>query len=99
MSNQNVVPVNQVTTELNSSRFGVKRAMRTSFNEIRELIGDFADPDKPLVVDGKVFKGADKYGPAATLALQNKMEQLQNKSTTILSIFDMLLNLERKLGQ
>lgn len=69
-----------------------------SQNQIGELITELGDPDKDLIIDGRRFKGADKFGAAATLALNNKMEQLSSSTTTIISVFSELYRLERQLG-
>ena len=94
-----IVSANEVTSSLLSGRHDVKRALKISFSEIKNIIRDFGDPDRALVIDGKEFKGQDKLGPAATLALESKMEQLQSKSTSMLGIFDAMYKLERKLTQ
>ena len=99
MVNQGVVSVNEVTEGTNNNHVDVKRALKLSFKEIRDLISQFASPNKPLIIDGKEYWGDDKFSPAVLMALQDKMEQLQNRSTTILSIFDILLKLESKLLQ
>ena len=98
-ANRSVVSVNEITRGVNSSHFDIKRAIKMSFSELKMLISDYADPDKALVIDGRQYKGADKNTAAATLALQNKYEQLQNRSSTMLSIFDALFKLQNKLTQ
>lgn len=98
MVNRAIVSTNQITEGINCNHYDVKRAIRFSFNEIQSMIADYADPDKPLIIDGQKFEGKEKYEAAATLTLQNKFEQLQNRSTTILGIFDALFKLQNKLG-
>lgn len=95
---QGVMSPVQVTERLNNVHYDVKKALRVSQDQIRELISDIGDPTKDLVIDGKRYSGADKFGPAATLALNNKMEQLSSSTTTILSVFTELYKLEKSLG-
>jgi len=98
MAYQGVVSPSSVTEELNYVHFDVKKALRASQDQIKQLISDFADPNKDLVIDGKRFSGANKFGPAASLALTNKMEQLSSSTTTILSVFTELYKMEKTLG-
>jgi len=83
--------------DFNNTQFDVKRALRISQQEIKQLISDLGDPNRPLIIDGKKFEGSDKFSTAATLALNNKMESLQNQTTSIISVFSELYKLEKSL--
>ena len=98
MAYQGVVSPSAVTERLNYIHFDVKTALKASQSQITELIDELGDPAKDLVIDGKRYKGADKFGAAATLAVTNKMDQLQNSTTTILSVFTELYKLEKSIG-
>ena len=95
---QGVVSPAQLTVGFNNVHFDAKAALRASQNEIRELISELGDPDKDLIIDGKRYRGAEKFSAAATLALNNKMEQLSSSTTTILSVFSELYKMEKSLG-
>ena len=95
---QPVVPAADVTNELNGGVFDVKKALRISQEDINKLVDEMADSTKDLIIDGRRFSGADKFGSAATLALNNKLEELQNQSTSIVSVFSTLFQLEKTLG-
>lgn len=98
MAYRGVVSPAQLTESFNNVHFDAKTALRASQSQIQELISELGDPDKDLVIDGRRYKGADKFNPAATLALNNKMEQLSSSTTTILSVFTELYRLEKQLG-
>jgi len=98
MAYQGVVSPITVTERLNYVHFDVKTALKSSQTQINVLIDELGDPDKDLIIDGKAYKGADKFSAAATLAVTNKMDQLQNSTTTILSVFTELYKLEKSIG-
>jgi hypothetical protein len=98
MAYQGVISPVQVTEELNYIHFDVKAALRASQSDIRILIDELGDPTKDLIIDGKKYSGADKFGPAASLALTNKLSQLQDTTTSILGVFSELYKLEKSLG-
>ena len=99
MTYQGITAPSSMASELNEEHFDVKKALRISQSDINALVDEMADPNKDLVIDGKRFKGADKTGTAAILALNNKMEQLQNQSSSIVSVFSTLFSLEKSLTQ
>ena len=98
MAYQGVVSPAQLTERLNNVHYDVKTALRASQSQIGELISELGDPDKDLVIDGRRYKGAEKFSAAATLALNNKMEQLSSSTTTIISVFSELYRMEKQLG-
>ena len=95
---QGVVSPAQLTVGFNNVHFDAKAALRASQSQIGELITELGDSNKDLIIDGKRYKGADKFSAAATLALNNKMEQLSSSTTTILSVFSELYKMEKSLG-
>lgn len=95
---QGVISPVQVTEGLNNVHFDVKAAVRASQSEIRILIDELGDPNKDLIVDGKKYSGSEKFGAAASLALTNKMAQLQDTTTSIIGVFSELYKLEKSLG-
>ncbi|MFH1709848.1 MAG: hypothetical protein ABH860_02105 [bacterium] len=98
MAYQGVIAPSQLTERLNYVHFDIKRAMRDSQNQIKQLLADFADPDKDLIVDGVRFTPAQKYGAAASLAISDKMSKLSDTTTTMLSVFTELYKMEKALG-
>lgn len=92
----NVSPA-QVTNQLNNVHYDVKKAIRVTQSEISQLISDMADSTKTfLLVDGrKIFKSD---GVTLQIAITNKMDNLQNQTTTILSVFQQMFALEKSLG-
>lgn len=97
MAYQGLFPTTEVTTEMNNEHFDVKRALRASQDDINTLVDELADPNKDLIIDGRRFSGADKVGPAATLALNNKLQELENQSSSIVSVFSTLFSMEKSL--
>jgi archaellum component FlaF (FlaF/FlaG flagellin family) len=92
----NISPA-QVNAQLNNVHYDVKMALRATQSEITQLISDLGDPDKTTItVDGRVIKKSDTV--TLQLAVSNKLEQLSNQSTTILSVFSELYKLEKSLG-
>ena len=98
MAYQGVVAPSSITERLNYVHFDVKRTLKDSQSQIRQLLSDFADPTKDLVIDGIRFTASQKYGAAASLALTDKMSKLSDTTTTILSVFTELYKLEKSLG-
>ena len=98
MAYQGVVSPSTITQQLNYNRFDVKRTMKEAQGQIRQLLSDFADPTKDLVIDGMRFTASQKYGAAASLALTDRMSKLSDTTTTILSVFTELYKLEKSLG-
>jgi len=98
MAYQGVVSPSEMTAKLNYVHFDIKRTLRDSQAQIRQLISDFADPTKDLVIDGIRFTPSQKYGAAAGMALTDKMSKLSDSTTTILSVFTELYKLEKSLG-
>lgn len=97
MAYQGVVSSAQVTDRLNNVHFDVKAAVRIAQSDIRQLISDMADPAKTfLVVDGRKIYKSD--ATTLQIAVTNKLDELSNQTTTILSVFSELYKLEKSLG-
>ncbi len=97
MAYQGIPSPAAITDELNGARFDVKRAIRVSQAEISQIISDMGDETKTtIVIDGKEIKKSDTI--TLSLAVQNKMDSLQNQTTTILSVFSQLFSMEKSLG-
>lgn len=77
----------------------VKGAVRLSQDEIKSYIRMLADPTAALIIDGVKFEGEDKFNAAATLLLTNKLEQLTNQSSSMISVLSELYKLEKSIGQ
>jgi hypothetical protein len=93
--NGNVPPV-EVNNAVANSNYDVKRAMRISQSEIKTLINDMADPTKlDIIIDGKRYAKSDTI--TLSLALNNKMEALQNQTSSIISVFSELYKLEKSI--
>jgi hypothetical protein len=92
----NVTPV-QITSMLNENSVDPKSALRISQNLINSILKMMSDPNANLVIDGNVFTPAQKFNAAATLLLNNKMEQLSNQTTSITTIFSELYKLEKSI--
>jgi hypothetical protein len=87
----------QITENLNNVHFDVKAALRINQHEISDLLDQMADPNQQsITIDGRVF--ADKSGVAAQIAIENKMSNLSNQTTTILSVFQQMFALEKSIG-
>ena len=97
MAYEGFVPPSTLNDDFNNIKFDVKGALRISQQEIKTLIAELGDPTQALIIDGKKFEGSDKFSTAATLALNNKMESLQNQTTSIISVFSELYKLEKSL--
>jgi hypothetical protein len=92
----NISPV-QITQGLNNVHYDVKRALRVTQADINSLISDMADPDKTsLTIDGRKINKSDTV--TLQLALSNKMNQLENQTTTILSVFTEMYKMEKSIG-
>ena len=92
----NISPV-QVTEELNNVHYDVKKALRITQSEISQLISDMADPNKTTItIDGREIKKTDTV--TMQIAVTNKMDQLSNQTTTILSVFQQMFAMEKSLG-
>lgn len=94
---QGVVSAAQVTNQLNNVHYDVKAALRITQSEISQLISDMADPTKTsIVIDGRTINKSDTA--TLSLAVSNKMDNLQNQTTTILSVFQQMFALEKTIG-
>lgn len=92
----NISPV-QITQGLNNVHYDVKKALRVTQADINSLISDMADPDKTsLTIDGRKINKSDTV--TLQLALSNKMTQLENQTTTILSVFTEMYKMEKSIG-
>jgi hypothetical protein len=91
------VPAIQVTESLNQIHYSPKTALRVSQQDIADLISDMADPNKTsIIIDGREIDKKDTI--TLSLALNDKMERLQNQTTSIISVFSELYKLEKSLG-
>jgi hypothetical protein len=92
----NISPV-QVNQELNNVHYDVKKALRVTQSEVSQLISDMGDPDKTTItIDGREIKKSDTI--TLQIAVTNKMDQLSNQTTTILSVFQQMFAMEKSLG-
>ena len=98
MAYQGVISPSELTAKLNYVHFDVKKALRDSQSQIKQILSDFADPNKDLIIDGMRFPASQKYGAAASLALTDKMAKLSDSTTTILSVFTELYKMEKSLS-
>jgi hypothetical protein len=98
MATNSSVPASAVVQSLNLTTSDPKSAMRLSQNRIKELLNELGDPNKPLNIDGKLFYGTDKFSASTSLFLSNKMEELNNQTTSILSIFNELFRIEKSIS-
>ena len=97
MAYQGNISAVEVSDQLVNARFDVKRALRVSQDGIAQLISDLGDNTKTsVVIDGRTISKSDTI--TLGLAVSNKMEQLQNQTQSIVSIFSELFRLEKTLG-
>ena len=87
----------QITEQLNNVHFDVKSALKINQSDINDLLDQMANPNtQSITIDGRVF--ADKNSVAAQIAINNKMSDLSNQTTTILSVFQQMFALEKSIG-
>ncbi len=92
----NIAPV-QVTEGLNNVHYDVKRALRVTQADIDTIISDMADETKTTItIDGRTISKSDTV--TLQLAVSDKMNNLQNQTTTILSVFQQMYTMEKSLG-
>jgi hypothetical protein len=92
----NIAPV-QVNEGLNNVHFDVKKALRITQSDINDLISEMADPNQSTItIDGRTINKTDTV--TLQLALSNKMNNLQNQTTTILSVFTQMYQMEKSVG-
>ena len=96
MAYQGIVPTNQITEQLNDAHYDVKAALRITQNDINKLISDMADPTKTsITIDGRTILKSDTV--TLQIAVNNKLDNLQNQSTTILAVFQQLFKMEQSI--
>jgi hypothetical protein len=94
---QGVVPPNASIEGLNSIRFDIKRALRISQGEVSQLISDLSDQTKTkLIIDGRVIDKTDTL--TLGIAVNAKMERLQNQTSTMINVFTELFRIEKSIG-
>ncbi len=92
-----VSPV-EVAVILGPSSFDLKGSMRNFFEELSQLIRDYGDPEKDMVIDGTLIKAEQKYQPYGTLVFNNKVSTLEQVQTTLLNVYDSIFKLEKSLA-
>lgn len=99
MAFQGNIPVGKVTDALNSINFDAKRAVRETQAEVTKLISDLGDPNNDfIVIDGQSINKKTETA-RLTLAINNKMDNLTNQSTTVISLISEMFKLEKSIGQ
>ncbi len=92
-----VVAPAQITEQLNNVHYDVKAAMKENQNEINDILDQMSDPNlTSITVDGRKISKTDTV--TLQLAISNKMDQLSNQTTTILSVFQQMFALEKSIG-
>lgn len=92
----NIAPV-QITQGLNNVHYDVKHALRVTQSDIDGLISDMADPAKTAItIDGRTISKSDTV--TLQLALSDKMNRLENQTTSILSVFTEMYKMEKSVG-
>jgi len=87
----------EITEQLNNVHFDVKAALKINQQEINDLISSMADPNQTsITVDGRTILKSDTV--TLQLAINNKMDELSNQTTTILSVFQQMFALEKSIG-
>lgn len=89
----------QADDALSNVPVDVKGAVRLTEAELKSYIRMMADPKASLIIDGVEFKGEEKFNAAAALLLSNKLEQLSNQSSSMISVLSELYKLEKSIGQ
>lgn len=70
-----------------------------SFNdEMLQLLADYSDPNKDMVLMGQLVKAADKYGTAATALFNFRLEEINSITTGLNNVYFNLVNLEKRLN-
>jgi hypothetical protein len=95
---QGVVPANASIEGLNNIRFDIKRALRLSQGEVSQLISDLSDETKTkLIIDGRVIDKKDTL--TLGIAVNTKLERLQNQTSTMINVFTEMFRIEKSIGQ
>ena len=92
-----VVAPAQITEQVNNIHFDVKAAIKINQQEIKTLLDSMADPNQTFItVDGRKIDKSDTV--TLQLVMSNKMDELSNQTTTILSVFQQMFALEKSVG-
>ena len=97
MAFNGLVSIGQINEELNGAQFDVKRSLRVNQEEINKIISDLGDNTTDFItIDGQTINKKTEL-TRLSLAVSNKMDQLQNTSSTIVSVFSQLFAMEKSL--
>lgn len=97
MAYNGIVSINDVNNELNGAQFDVKRVLKQDQQEINKLISDLGDPNTDFItIDGQTINKKTEL-TRLSLAVSNKMDELQNSSSTIIGVFSTLFQMEKTL--
>lgn len=70
-----------------------------SFNDqMLQLLADYADPNKDMVIKGQHIAAADKYGTAATALFNYQLDEYNNITTGLTNTYYEMVNLEKRLN-
>jgi hypothetical protein len=100
MSNGSLIvdPV-EVTSTLNRTQVNFKSAINGFWLTLKNMMSDYADPNKDLNINGTIIPAAQKYTSSATLLFNDEISRLGDAQTTLLGAFNTMIQMEKSLGQ
>jgi hypothetical protein len=85
-------------------RIDIKATIESFWKEMAKLLHDYAelsfnpDPDKTLQIGNMFVRGDQVNSPAASLVLEDRLNQIENAQTALMDIWDRMRKLEDRLN-
>ena len=94
-----VVPPQTTAVTVRSKGKDAKAISKSFFQEMDQMMKDYADPAGTVTLFGIVFEGDDKYGVACTTAINEWQSRMSSAIETIFSIKDFIKKLEETISK
>ena len=95
--NQVVVPPHAVSSKVGGS--DIKFITRSFYEEMNNVMKDYADPNLPMTLLGITIAPEDKYGTQGTILYNQFLTQEQNAIETLMSTMAFLIKLEQDISK
>jgi len=92
-----VSPV-EVKNAVGPNTFDLKGSFRDFYYELTQLLQDYGDPNKDMVINGTFVPHETKYSPYGTMLFNTVTAQMEQRQTTLFSAWTSLFQLEKQLG-
>ena len=87
-----------VKGQVGPGAFDLKGSFREFYYELTQMLKDYGDSTKDMVINGTFVPASQKYSPYGTLLFNTVMNQMEQRQSTLFNTWTSLYALEKQLA-